>query len=149
MSAAGAMVALQTILPTSTTIATAVVQKGLDTAVATFPAIIINCPTARQDVRTIGAGTPTQWTHHIHVLYLDRWESSSRDLEGVMVDADTALDQMVSNARANPTLLTSSTPHCAALGVIEKKLDGPVHDEGLGFPLVSGQLVLEVKDFWY
>lgn len=138
---------LATILPAGTPVQTVVIQKGLDTETAAFPALILNAPKVRRERKSIGAGGAVrQATFTIHGMYLDRWESSTRTLEQILADADTALHQMADNVERNPTLGYDSVQ---AGDEIDVDVDGPVQDPGLGFPLVTGSIVISIKSPYY
>ncbi len=146
MSAQSVMTALATILPAGTTIAQTVVEKGINAVSGPYPALIVNCPhtdRARVAVRA------KKETHQVHVLYLDRWEDSTRTLEQILTDTRTAITQMVANVDANPTLKIAGVANCIIAGdKMSVSVDGPVRDDALGFPLITAELVIEVEDLW-
>lgn len=134
---------LATIMPAGTPVATVVIQKGLDTEAGAWPALILNCPHTRQKRTVIGPPgvAAYQATFEVHGMYLDRWEVSSRTLEQILADANTALQQMARNVQAQCTLGFDSV---IADEDIDVRVDGPVSDPGLGFLMVTGQIVIKV-----
>lgn len=146
------MLAMVPIMAAGTTVATSsmVVEKGLNTETQPFPAMIINCPSSVEVIVAI-AGL-YQSTYSVKCAYMDRWENSARTLEQCLADAKTALYQMKRNIRATPDLgLTQngSGQICQANNHMEIHVDQATQDIGLGFPVVTGLLTVEILSPYY
>ena len=136
---------LAAILPAGTAVApgSVVIQKGLQAATAAWPALILNAPRVKDRRSAIGIGGATrQASFEVHGMYLDRWESGTRALEQILGDANAALQRMKHNVLVNPSLGYDSV---IAGDDVEIAVDGPVHDPGLGFTLVTGEIVISIK----
>lgn len=146
------MAAMIPIMVAGTTVSAAncVVEKGLDTATQSFPAMILNCPDADELLMTI-AGV-YQSTYPVQCVYIDKWESSARSFETCLADAKTAIYRMKRNIRATPDLgltLAGSGQICTANEHMHVHVDQSTQDIGLGFPVITALLTVEVKSPWY
>ena len=147
MSAASVLTALSTVLPAGTAVQATVIDSELELMGGAFPALILSCPTTREE--RAGTGVKKE-THQVHVQYLDRWESSSRTLAQLTADARTALEQMKANVRANKTLTVTGTPYALLAGdTMETEIQGPLTEKDLPFPMFAASLALEVQDLWF
>lgn len=136
------LTALSSIMPAGTTVdpANVYVERGLRELDGGWPCLILQCPETEHAVEAITL--VYRATFHVQCHYLDRWESSTRSFEQLLADAKTACYQMLRNVRAQPTLDyvgTEATPSARV------RVAAPVEVEGLGFPVVVGQIELDIR----
>lgn len=138
------LVALSTQLVTGTTIATVLIEKGLQPATAVFPVLILNAPVTQRVRR---ANHLKQSIFEVHGVVLDRYATdTARTLEQIVSDLRAVLDTMADNVDADPTLDLGPTLAGETMTI---RMDGPVQDQQLGIPLVVGEIVISVKSPWY
>lgn len=141
------LTALQTILPTGTTIATVIVKKGFTALGSVFPVLVLDVAQANRRTVELQA---KQAFFTVQCIYFDVWVSSTRSLEQAQQDAMDALNNAAVNVENNQTLTVAGTDNCLrAGGNMQVQIDGAVHDMGLGFPMVTGRLLIDVMGLIY
>ena len=86
----------------------------------------------------------------LQVLLLDRWDSSARSLEAISGGLRATLERMRANVNAHRGLPSGGADTVMSQPVrMRITLEGPVQDESLGFPLVSGTLQIVLKSVYY
>ena len=149
MSASVTMQLLAEILPTGTSVdpASVLIEEGISPETTGFPAAVVTCPQTEQADVTFG---DTQDTYTIQVLLLDRWDSSARSLEAISGGLRAALERMRANVNAHRGLPSGGVDTVMSQPVrMRITLEGPVQDDSLGFPIVSGTLQIVLKSVYY
>jgi hypothetical protein len=121
------------------------VEKGFSAVNAEFPVLILKCPITRQTSVTLGGGY--QSVFDIRGQYLDRYEDTTRTLEEAIADLRTALYKMARNIRLIPDL--GFDGKVQAMNNIRILVSSATQDIGLGFPLIPGEIQIEVQGPWF
>lgn len=145
--------AMATLVTTETNIVQVAIQKGISidaTPAGTpqFPALQLNAPDTHGQRAAIGPGGPYEPIVQVHIAYVNKATSSTQTWEELLEAADATLDQVLANVLSNGALTVDGTDNCVEMTGWDKHLDRVPGDIGFGFPVVTGYLIIAVKDFW-